>query len=208
MRHMLVLSICVSTLFVILDVYPGILIQFALFAFLLLPVWLPISCLIGSIYWVVTSYLRGTPDDQQSPLVCERRFGRMPLRVQWRSINWALLILTINILLLVTNFPMRLGFVVSRLPFQALAESASTRPGAEVLLEKRLGLYFVDRCASDRRGGIYFRVHQGPDGIGPDTLSSGFAYKPNPKGTPFGRARYDYSHLFGNWYWFQASNDY
>ncbi len=71
-----------------------------------------------------------------------------------------------------------------------------------------LGVYYVDRYAADPRGGVYFRTHAGPDGIGPDTMSYGFAYKPNPKGTPFGRAGYHLSHVTGNWYVFSASNDY
>jgi hypothetical protein len=46
------------------------------------------------------------------------------------------------------------------------------------------------------------------DGIGPDTMSYGFAFKPNPEGTPFGRSGYSYSHVVGDWYVFSASNDY
>ena len=66
-------------------------------------------------------------------------------------------------------------------------------------LDRRLGIYHVDRLAADPRGGVYFRTHTGADGIGPDTMSYGFAFRPNPVGTPFGRAGYGYSHLFGDW---------
>ena len=44
-------------------------------------------------------------------------------------------------------------------------------------------------------------------GIGPDRIRYGFAYRPNPEGTPFGRARYGLSNMVGDWYCFSASND-
>jgi hypothetical protein len=75
-------------------------------------------------------------------------------------------------------------------------------------LGHRLGFYSVDRYAADPRGGAYFRTHAGPDGIGPDTMSYGFAHRPNPEGSPFGRAGYHLSHVVGDWYVFSASNDY
>jgi hypothetical protein len=74
-------------------------------------------------------------------------------------------------------------------------------------LGQRLGVYSVDRYAADPRGGIYFRTHAGPDGIGPDTMSYGFAFWPNREGTPFGKAGYGLSHMVGDWYCFSASND-
>ena len=75
-------------------------------------------------------------------------------------------------------------------------------------LSARLGIYSVDSCQIDPRGGVYFRTFQGADGIGPDTMSHGFVFKPNAAGTPFGRAGYRYSRLIGHWYTFAASNDY
>ena len=48
---------------------------------------------------------------------------------------------------------------------------------------------------------------RGLPGNGPDTLSYGFAYKPNRRGSPFGAARYRVYRVFGDWSWFQASND-
>jgi len=70
-----------------------------------------------------------------------------------------------------------------------------------------LGVYDVDRYAADPRGGVYFRTHFGVDGIQPDITSSGFAYRPNPEGTPFGSAGYHYSQIDGDWYVFSASTD-
>jgi hypothetical protein len=74
-------------------------------------------------------------------------------------------------------------------------------------LERQIGPYWVDRYGTDRRGGVYFRTHTGPDGIGPDQMSYGFAFQPNDQGTPFGNAGYQFRHLFGDWYVFAASDD-
>ncbi|WP_139228486.1 hypothetical protein [Planctomicrobium piriforme] len=61
--------------------------------------------------------------------------------------------------------------------------------------------------ATDPRGGVSFRTHTSPDGIGPDTMSYGFAYHPNGEGTPFGAAGYQVRRLQNGWYWFMTSND-
>ena len=76
-----------------------------------------------------------------------------------------------------------------------------------VPLNRRLGVYRVDQYAIDPRGGIYFRTGTGQDGMGPDTMSYGFVYRPNPDGTPFGASRYLVRRIRGDWHWFQASND-
>jgi hypothetical protein len=64
----------------------------------------------------------------------------------------------------------------------------------------------VDEYAADPRGGVYFRVETAPDG--PDTISYGFAFKPNPEGSPFGNAHYSRTRLTGEWFSYQASDDY
>ena len=74
-------------------------------------------------------------------------------------------------------------------------------------LNRRLGFYGVDEYAADPRGGVYFRVYTGGDGIGPDQMSYGFAHKPNSEGSPFGAASYRVHRLGGDWFWFEASDD-
>jgi len=74
-------------------------------------------------------------------------------------------------------------------------------------LGQRIGPYTVDRYAADSRGGVFFRTARGPDGIGPDELSYGFANQPNTSGTPFGNSSYSLHHLFGDWYTFSVSDD-
>ena len=81
-------------------------------------------------------------------------------------------------------------------------------------------LHLWRQTGSDFKAGYYIQVvwerareadkngHSGPDGIGPDTMSYGFASRPNREGTPFGRAGYHLSHVLGDWYVFSASNDY
>jgi tetratricopeptide (TPR) repeat protein len=52
------------------------------------------------------------------------------------------------------------------------------------------------------------QTHAGADGIGPDTMTHGFDFRPNPKWTPFGSAGYRYTKVAGDWYVFSASNDF
>lgn len=114
--------------------------------------------------------------------------------------------------LLMTHIHCRIAFWSSRSEFEAAAgelvvpvdpDQGYTREA----LERRFGVYYVDEYGVDARGGIYFRVSTGHDGIGPDQMSYGFARRPNPEGSPFGAARYSLTHLSGDWYLFSASDD-
>jgi hypothetical protein len=104
--------------------------------------------------------------------------------------------------------PRRIAFRAVRGGFEQYVPSAvvSGRRGAP--LDRRIGIYHVDQYAADPRGGVYFRTGSAADGLGPDTMSYGFAYRPNGEGTPFGRAAYLVRPLGGEWYWFQASDDF
>ena len=106
--------------------------------------------------------------------------------------------------LVVFAVPRRVAFALSRSAFDEACKSA---PSSKQELNSRLGLYHVDEYAKDSRGGVFFRVGTGPDGLGPDLMSYGFVYQPNREGTPFGAAHYELSHLTGDWYLFQASDD-
>ncbi|HEX8325660.1 MAG TPA: hypothetical protein VF595_17280 [Tepidisphaeraceae bacterium] len=103
--------------------------------------------------------------------------------------------------------PRRFAFIVSQASFDAVARQSTVTSDTPIQLNRRLGLFWVDEYATDTRGGTYFRVYQGGDGIGPDTMSWGFAFQPNAVGTPFGSARYLTRPLGNGWYWFRASND-
>jgi len=65
----------------------------------------------------------------------------------------------------------------------------------------------VDDYAGDARGTVFFRVHSGSNGIGPDVMSYGFVRHPSQQGTPFGGAGYQVFHIVDDWYWFRVSDD-
>ena len=108
--------------------------------------------------------------------------------------------------LVVFAVPRRVAFALSRSAFDEASASAPIPEQEGAATNSRIGLYYVDCYARDPRGGVFFRVNTGPDGF-IDTMSYGFAYQPNREGTPFGAAHYELSHLTGDWYEFQASND-
>lgn len=131
-------------------------------------------------------------------------------RLQWARPLWKRLMivpafLAVTGALLIVEAPRRVAFWASRARFQ---QSVSLAPTDGVRkLDRRVGLYWVDKCAADPRGGVYFGVYTGHDGIGPDQMTYGFVYQPNPLGTPFGAARYCTWPLGSDWYCFAASND-
>jgi len=91
--------------------------------------------------------------------------------------------------------------------FQQLSKEAPDKRDFNDFANQKIGPYLVDQYRDDNRGGVYFRTSTAPDGLGPDTISFGFAFRPNEKGSPYGNAYYTHAHLFGDWYTFSASND-
>jgi hypothetical protein len=208
MNYTLGLAVAVSFLLLLLGIFPGVLGDLFLLAILTSCLWLPALVIGGGCLLFPLSRGLGKmtkpgdgPHDEfagvTEPHVTYRR---------WMGLLIAILIL--NLMLFATGVPRRLAFAISRPAFESLLAKAPTTAYQGVALNRQLGIYHVDRFATDPRGGVYFRSYKGADGLGPDTMSYGFAFSPNPVGTPFGRAGYGYSHLFGNWYSFNASNDY
>ena len=103
--------------------------------------------------------------------------------------------------------PRRVAFMAHERAFERMLPAAPAAGSMTTTLGRRVGIYYIDEWATDERGGVYFRTGTGPDGIGPDTMSCGFAYQPNRSGSPFGASEYAVRRLFGHWYWFRASND-
>jgi len=101
--------------------------------------------------------------------------------------------------------PRRIAFVAHISQFEQRLTSAATTT-QPIALNRWLGIYRVDQIRHDIRGGVYFRTGIGADGI--DQMSCGFVHQPNPEGSPFGRKYYIYRPLAGDWYWFEASDDY
>lgn len=130
-----------------------------------------------------------------------------PGRRQWWGVRSAAVMFGTMVLLWL-HVPQRVAFVFAAPGLRGLVDDAPVceyRGGVE--LGRQVGPYSVDRYAADRRGGVYFRTATGPDGIGPDQMSYGFAFCPNDEGTPFGNARYGRRHLFGDWWVFAVSDD-
>jgi hypothetical protein len=119
-----------------------------------------------------------------------------------------LLCVVVTPLLLLTHTPRRILFGQHRGEFEKLLEQAP-QPGnrAVVPLNADLSVYWIDHWGTDARGGTYFRTVSGRADGRPDRRSFGFAYRPNPDGSPFGDARYELAHLTGDWYSFSAADD-
>jgi hypothetical protein len=118
------------------------------------------------------------------------------------------------LIVLADEIPATIGFCLSRSAFETSSETIAAKfvtmssDEREVELSRNVfGIYHVDAIRIDKRGGIYYRVSTGYDGIF-DMMSYGFAKNPNQIGSPFGRASYSKTRIVGDWYVFQASNDY
>ncbi len=129
------------------------------------------------------------------------------IRIPWKQAVVVLALLVCACGLMILNVPRRIAFATSRSSFEKFVPQATPSEYGGTVLNRCLGVYHVDQYAADPRGGVYFRVFSGADGIGPDVMSHGFAHKPNTKGTPFGAASYGVYHLGNDWYWFCASDD-
>lgn len=185
----LTIFVCVVALSI--SIYPGVLNDLVFTAVLLSFVAAPVVGIVGIIFLVVLApqaRLRG-------------------LQFPWMRIAVAFAILICTYILLKLYVPRRIAFELSRDAFEQVV--SETRPSNlhATFPRQRVGIYKVDEYATDPRGGIYFRVHTGFDGIGPDQMSYGFVHKPNQEGTPFGAAGYRLFSLGSDWYWFRASND-
>jgi hypothetical protein len=208
MALLMKLAILGSLVLVGLSVYPGVLVDLLFFSILLSPLWLPTLVIGGLIFLVVQARsARKKPVSPGLDLIADDiGVGKRPVTYR----RWIILLpalLGLSLVLILNGIPRRVAFVLSRPAFQRCLATAPVDAFEGEPLECWLGIYFVDRYAADPRGGVYFRTHSGPDGIGPDTMSYGFAYRPHPDGSPFGNAGYGLSHLVGDWYGFSASND-
>jgi hypothetical protein len=174
-----------------ISVYPGTLNDLffvgILLSFLVVP-FVGVVALVGAIVLARKGRLRG-------------------VRVPWMRVAVVFALLIGTYVLLKFYVPRRIAFAASRASFEQMVPHATPSDFQGTSLNRRLGIYQVDEYAADPRGGVYFRVYKGRDGIGPDVMSYGFAYKPNRQGTPFGAAHYRVFRLGNDWCWFRASDD-
>jgi hypothetical protein len=189
MAALLVVTLAITSLLLPLSVYPGLPSELALLAAISSPFWLPAACLS---WWAYVDMTRETADI----------FGPPPARARWLAP--VALLLVLNCGLLWWGAPRRLAFLHARPAFEASLAAAPPAYSGGRRVDRRLGVYHVDRFATDPRGGIYFRTRTGPDGFYTGSMTHGFSYRPNRAGSPFGDSKYALSPVVGDWYSFRA----
>ncbi len=191
-RIVLCLTILGTCLVLGLSILPGALNDLLLIVVLFSVCWLPVIA-VGSLIFGVILYRM----QKQERLTCLPMKEAIAIPV----------VIFIGLVLLVYYVPRRIAFRANLSAFEALAANAPSSEYGGVPINARLGVYQVDEFAADPRGGVFFRVYSGSDGLGPDIMSYGFVKHPNQSGTPFGAAHYKAFRMTGDWYWFRASND-
>ena len=209
MSVLLKLAVVGSVVLFGLSIYPGVLFDLLFVVAIFSPFWFP-ALIIGGFFLVsILGRSARKPRIGAALDLAADDIGASKATVHQR--RWLILapvIVAMSLILIWYDIPRRIAFVLSRPAFERRVATAPNSVHEGEPPGRRLGLYFVDRYVADPRGGVYFRTHAGPDGIGPDTMSYGFAFRPNREGSPFGRAGYHLSRMVGDWYGFSASNDY
>jgi len=194
MRNVLVITFGLTVFGAIallgMSVSPGVL-QVVLFDF-------PLGCLflpcVGAFLVVLIALaawdLSGKRPEQQ------RRWG-----------IWSAVVMATAIGLVWLHLPQRLALFMYSSELQGLVDVAPVDGFRRGTLKRWIGPFYIDQYGIDHAGGAYFRTFTGPDGIGPDEMQYGFAFRPSGEGPPFGRSRHRLRHLFGDWYTFEGSSD-
>jgi hypothetical protein len=173
---------------IMMSMWPG----FVIGCFLVLA--LPLIALLG-IAWLIVA------------VGALRQSGRPSKPHLARQLMLAPLLVCLTYGVLKFYVPRRIAFLAVRTRFDSFVASAPVSDYGSKKLDRWIGIYHVDEYAADPRGGVYFRTGSGPDGIGPDMMSYGFVYRPNPQGTPFGATRLEIRRITQDWCWFQTSDD-
>jgi hypothetical protein len=190
MAVILGVALAITSLLLPVSIYPGLASEFGFFAAISSPFWAPAACLS---WWAFADTAREVLDRRDPP------------RRRWRRRGTAALLLVVNCGLLWSSAPRRLAFFEARPAFEASLGAAPRAYSNGQTIGRWLGVYYVDRCAADPRGGIYFRVSSGPDGFRMGKMTYGFSHRPNLAGSPFGDEQYALSHVVDDWYSFQAA---
>lgn len=191
-RATLILTALGSLTFLSLSIWPGVLGDLMFWIAVSFVLWFPIA-LIASALLATSLYRR------------HRQGGLLPIPKREATAIPILVVLTLALLFFYV--PRRLAFLFSRSAFESTAQSALNSASGLTPVNAWLGIYWVDDCAGDSRGTVFFRVYSGFDGIGPDVTSYGFARQPSRHSTPFGAADYHVFHIVDDWYWFRVSDD-
>lgn len=117
-------------------------------------------------------------------------------------------IVVLTFVLWASFVPSRVALWIVRKDFESLLENAPKDGWDRPKMRAQwIGCFHVSEYYADANGGVYFRTASHADGLGPDSMSYGFAFRPNTAGCPFGRKGYTTIWLFGDWYWFSVSDD-
>ena len=129
--------------------------------------------------------------------------GRKTVSLARLAVAPALVCLTL--IALIFYIPRRIAFVVCQSQFDRLVASVPINEDGGAPFEHWVGIYHVDRYATNPTGGVFFRT--GSSGLFLDTDSYGFVYHPDPnsKYTPFGHRGYELHPLSGGWFWFSVT---
>lgn len=189
----IIVAVCLGALILLWSsLYPGKLLDYLFLGIIFAPIIVVVG--IVAVPWYILSLLKR--HDQG-------RLARVPV---WEML--ATFVLVVVVLILISySIPRQAAFLASRSAFEQAAKTVPAGRDRPVSIKTRLGFYYVDECGIDPRGGVYFRIYAGADGLGPDIISYGVVKGPNSRGTPFGAAGYGLIHIVDDWYWFSASND-
>ncbi|MBD2451928.1 hypothetical protein H6G76_33375 [Nostoc sp. FACHB-152] len=192
------ITLLIGVAILIISIYPGALNSFFFPVMLVSIVCVPFAVLAILFWGLRTLGIR----DLKSIRLRRQTF------VPWREVAIIAGIVLVCYVLLKFYIPRRLAFMISRSAFEQVRLQLPISAKGNIKLNRKLGLYEVDEYAMDSRGGVYFRVFWGGDGLSPDTMSYGFVHQPNSEGSPFGAAKYQVFYLYGDWYWFRVSDDF
>ncbi len=191
-RFALELTVLGSVFALILSVWPGVLSHVASLVLLLLLLSWPVTLPVVAVVWIL--WTRAVIHDRPRPFPTRQALATP-------------IVAATALALLTADVPRRTAFAYSRPAFEKTLSMAKQSGRQETNCVRWLGVYKVDKCVSDHRGGVYFRVFSHIEGFSADTVSYGLAFRPNAEGPPFGAARYRTSRLSGDWFVFRVSND-
>jgi hypothetical protein len=102
--------------------------------------------------------------------------------------------------------PEKAVFRLTSSSFQAVVDSPPPSRDDRIPVGRWLGVWFVEECRTDGRGGTYFPIATRAAILGPHTW--GFAHLPDQAEppTPYG-CDFGVEHIAGDWYWFHAWED-
>lgn len=199
----LTLLVCIGLL--VLGARPGVLDDVIVITLILgmlgTMILLPFAALAGVVVLWICLWKREFP----LPRFKLQRLRSLP----WKSAGMSLGLLLATGMLLVLRVPMKLAFEGAKPQLEHLLQQLAAQPPEHQrsATMQKAGRFNIDEYAADPRGGIYFRTYTSIIIHSPDTISWGFAYRPNQQGSPFGAADYMLIPLGNDWYCFRANND-